>query len=109
MLLLAGVLGGGGAQAQLPHYPGAWLDSEATGREMSAAAQRGLVGVAVYASSDRIERVDAFYRQFYQALPAPGQGARYCLDQVLQAQDCRRFVEVWEAGGGSRILSYELR
>lgn len=109
ILVLSGTLAYSAAIAQAPHYPGAWLDREATGREMAAAAQRGIASVAVYGSGDRIERVDAFYRQYFQALPATGPGARFCLDRVMRPEDCRRFLEVWEAAGGCRMRSYELR
>jgi hypothetical protein len=110
ILSLAGALGCNAAFGQAAHYPGAWLDQAATSQETAAAAQRGLAHVVVYASNDRIERVEAFYRQFLQPLPAPGLGgARYCLDRVMRPEDCRRFVELWESAGGSRIRSYELR
>jgi hypothetical protein len=95
-----------------PHYPGAWLDAAATRQESVGALQRGVAGVAVYGSNDRVERVDAFYRQFFQPLPASGSGggyARFCLDRVDRPEVCRRYVEVGEAGGGSRIRVYELR
>jgi hypothetical protein len=96
------------AAAQAPHYPGAWLDGAATQQELAGAAQRGVANVAVYGSSERIERVDAFYRQFYQALPGTGP-ARFCLERVERPEACRRYVEVNATGGGSRIRVFELR
>ena len=98
--------------AQAPHYPGAWVDGAATRQELAGAAQRGVASATVYGSNDRVERVDAFYRQYFQPLPAFGGGAgyaRFCLDRVDRPEACRRYVEVGEAGGGSRISVYELR
>lgn len=87
--------------AEFAYYPGSWLDSS------QGALGRG----AVYVSQDRIERVQAFYRQFHFELPSGGGAARFCLDAVDRPDACRRFVELRDlstAGVGTRISVYQL-
>ena len=96
MLASAGPVGA----AEFAHYPGSFLDAAQT-RQMSR-------GGAAYATSDRFERVAAFYGQHLTPLPAAS-GALFCLDRVQNPAQCRRFVELVDmspGGVGTRILVY---
>lgn len=100
--------------AEFVHYPGSWFDDAQTRIQGAFAAERGVVGFAVYASNERFERVEAFYRQFLYPLPSAAGGMRrFCLDPVAIPQECQRFVELYDLSGmsgvGTRITVYQLR
>lgn len=98
-ILMLASTGPAGA-AEFAHYPGSFLDATQT-RQMPR-------GGAAYATSDRFERVVAFYGQHLTPLPAAS-GALFCLDRVQDPAQCRRFVELVDlspGGVGTRILVY---
>jgi hypothetical protein len=113
-LLVAGLMVRSADAAEFVHYPGSWFDDAQTRIQGAFAAQRGVVGFAVYASNERFERVEAFYRQFLYPLPSAAGGMqRFCLDPVAIPQECQRFVELSDLSGlsgvGTRITVYQLR
>lgn len=98
--VMLGALPGAAGAAEFAHYPGSYSDAART-QTMSR-------GGAVYATSDRFERVAAFYGQYLTPLPAAS-GALFCLDRVQNPGQCRRFVELVDlspGGVGTRILVY---
>lgn len=101
LLLAASFSASAVSSAEFVHYPGAWLDTSQDARGAGS----------IYISSDRIERVHAFYRQFLFELPSAGGALRFCLDAVDRPDACRRFVELRDlsgAGVGTRIRVFQL-
>jgi hypothetical protein len=98
-ILVLASAGSAGA-AEFAHYPGSFFDA-AQARQMPR-------GGAAYVTTDRFERVIAFYGQHLTPLPAAS-GALFCLDRVQNPAQCRRFVELVDltpGGVGTRILVY---
>ncbi len=97
--LLVASQGPAGA-AEFAHYPGSFFDA-AHARQMPR-------GGTAFVTTDRFDRVAAFYGQHLTPLPAAS-GALFCLDRVQYPGQCRRFVELVDlsqGGVGTRILVY---
>ena len=102
----------GVAAAEFAHYPGAWYDGAQTRTLGAFSQERGITNVTVYATGDRMDRVDAFYRQFLYPVSSTGAGrSLFCLDPV--PEDCKRIVELHDlspgAGVGTRIIVIDRR
>jgi len=100
------------AAAEFAYYPGAWYDAAQTRAQGAFSQERGVSGLTIYATNDRWDRVDAFYRQFLYPIPSTGAGRSvFCLDP--DPERCTRFVELQDlsagAGVGTRIIVFDRR
>ncbi len=102
----------GAAAAEFSHYPGAWYDEAQTRAQGAFRQESGVTNLSIYATSDRMDRVDAFYRQFLHPVPSTVAGRSFfCLDPV--SEGCKRIVELHDlspgAGVGTRIIVIDRR